>query len=189
MDIYVVKKDENGDYYWVNQVGSALITKAGGNGCARDCWTISRNVNAGNDFTLVYDKYDLRVGDWVIFSGGDYGHIGIVKSVVKAGSLIELQGENQGSIKVNIVRRSLNDFLGAFRYKGWHNAIPKKSNEEIAKEVIAGKWGNGEDRKNRLKNAGYDYFITLEFEGHEEPRMACEWGLNTLKAICEKLEW
>lgn len=146
-----------GDYYWVNQVGRALITKAGGNGCARDCWTISRNVNAGNDFTLVYDKYDLRVGDWVIFGGGNYGHIGIVKSVVKAGSLIELQGENQGSIKVNIVRRSLNDFLGAFRYKGWHNAIPKKSNEEIAKEVIAGKWGNGEDRKNRLKNAGYDY--------------------------------
>lgn len=32
-----------------------------------------------------------------------------------------------------------------------------------------------------VKNAGYDYFITLEFEGHEEPRMACEWGLNTLK--------
>ena len=31
------------------------------------------------------------------------------------------------------------------------------------------------------KNAGYDYFVTLEFEGHEEPRMACEWGLNTLK--------
>ena len=32
----------------------------------------------------------------------------------------------------------------------------KKSNEEIAREVIAGKWGNGEDRKNRLKAAGYD---------------------------------
>ena len=33
----------------------------------------------------------------------------------------------------------------------------KKSNEELANEVIAGKWGNGEDRKNRLTNAGYDY--------------------------------
>ena len=32
-----------------------------------------------------------------------------------------------------------------------------KSNEEIANEVIAGKWGNGEDRKNRLSQAGYDY--------------------------------
>ncbi len=33
----------------------------------------------------------------------------------------------------------------------------KKSIEVIAAEVIAGKWGNGEDRKNRLKKAGYDY--------------------------------
>ena len=33
----------------------------------------------------------------------------------------------------------------------------RKSNEEIADEVIAGKWGNGEDRKNRLTAEGYDY--------------------------------
>lgn len=32
-----------------------------------------------------------------------------------------------------------------------------KTNEEIANEVIAGKWGNGEDRKNRLTQAGYNY--------------------------------
>ena len=33
----------------------------------------------------------------------------------------------------------------------------KKSNEVIANEVIAGKWGNGADRKNRLTSAGYNY--------------------------------
>lgn len=33
----------------------------------------------------------------------------------------------------------------------------KKSNEEVAKEVVAGKWGNGADRKNRLTSAGYNY--------------------------------
>lgn len=32
-----------------------------------------------------------------------------------------------------------------------------KTTEEVAKEVIAGKWGNGEERKNRLISAGYDY--------------------------------
>lgn len=32
----------------------------------------------------------------------------------------------------------------------------RKSNEEIAKEVIRGLWGNGNDRINRLKNAGYN---------------------------------
>lgn len=31
-----------------------------------------------------------------------------------------------------------------------------KSNNEIAMEVIAGKWGNGEERKKRLTDAGYD---------------------------------
>ena len=32
-----------------------------------------------------------------------------------------------------------------------------KSVEIVVKEVIAGKWGNGEERKKRLKKAGYDY--------------------------------
>lgn len=34
---------------------------------------------------------------------------------------------------------------------------PKKSNEQIAAEVLAGLWGNGDDRRNRLTAAGYDY--------------------------------
>ena len=33
----------------------------------------------------------------------------------------------------------------------------KKSDEEIAKEVIAGKWGNGAARKQSLTDAGYDF--------------------------------
>lgn len=40
---------------------------------------------------------------------------------------------------------------------GTTSSSNKKSNEEIANEVIQGKWGNGGDRKNRLTNAGYDY--------------------------------
>lgn len=34
--------------------------------------------------------------------------------------------------------------------------IAKKTNEEIAREVIQGKWGNGSERKEKLKNAGYN---------------------------------
>ena len=37
-------------------------------------------------------------------------------------------------------------------------AIPYKSVEEVAKEVINGKWGNGAVRKKLLTDAGYDYF-------------------------------
>lgn len=34
---------------------------------------------------------------------------------------------------------------------------PKKSNEEIAQEVLAGLWGNQPERQQNLENAGYDY--------------------------------
>ena len=30
---------------------------------------------------------------------------------------------------------------------------------KIAKEVIQGKWGNGDERRKRLTQAGYDYNI------------------------------
>ena len=33
----------------------------------------------------------------------------------------------------------------------------QKSNEDIAQEVLKGLWGNGEERKQRLTAAGYDY--------------------------------
>lgn len=35
--------------------------------------------------------------------------------------------------------------------------IKKKSNKTIAKEVLAGKWGNNLERKKKLIAAGYDY--------------------------------
>lgn len=37
------------------------------------------------------------------------------------------------------------------------DSISRKSNEDIANEVIAGEWGNGTDRKAKLEAAGYDY--------------------------------
>lgn len=150
-----------GDYFWVNQVGRALITKPGGHGSARDCWLVSRIANAGSDFILITDKKQLAVGDWCVFNNGGDGHIGIIKSIIKVGELVILQGENQGSIRVNAIQRNLSDFLGAFRYKGWQNAAQpvtkKKTDTEIAKEVIKGLWGNGDERKQRLTKAGYNY--------------------------------
>ena len=34
---------------------------------------------------------------------------------------------------------------------------PSKTVDELAQEVIAGKWGNGQERKDKLTQAGYDY--------------------------------
>lgn len=40
-----------------------------------------------------------------------------------------------------------------------------------------------------LKDSGYDGWLTLEFEGCEDAKTACKWGLNTLKTICGYLNW
>ena len=40
---------------------------------------------------------------------------------------------------------------------GENPSIRKKSVETVAKEVLAGKWGNGEYRKKKLQAVGYDY--------------------------------
>lgn len=46
-----------------------------------------------------------------------------------------------------------------YMYNDVRNATQavKKSNEEIAQEVINGLWGNGEERKKKLTSAGYNY--------------------------------
>lgn len=43
-----------------------------------------------------------------------------------------------------------------FKAKLTKKTTTKKSNTTIAKEVIAGKWGNGATRKKKLKDAGYN---------------------------------
>lgn len=53
------------------------------------------------------------------------------------------------------IQNRVNQLLGSGTKSS--TASNKKSIDIIAREVIAGKWGNGEDRKNRLKAAGYDY--------------------------------
>lgn len=40
---------------------------------------------------------------------------------------------------------------------GSYNGSGKKTIDQLAREVIRGDWGNGDDRKNRLTAAGYDY--------------------------------
>ncbi|MDY6287177.1 MAG: hypothetical protein SPL65_07665, partial [Lachnospiraceae bacterium] len=38
----------------------------------------------------------------------------------------------------------------------------EKSTTELAQEVLAGSWGNGDERKNRLAAAGYNYTAVQE---------------------------
>lgn len=49
-----------------------------------------------------------------------------------------------------------------------------RTNQQIAYEVLMGKWGNGEERKRRLAEAGYDYnavqsIVNALVEGKDVP--------------------
>lgn len=57
---------------------------------------------------------------------------------------------NAAGYNANAVQSEVNKQLGASKKPA------KKSNATIAKEVIAGKWGTGDSRINRLKKAGYN---------------------------------
>lgn len=64
-------------------------------------------------------------------------------------------------------RNNATKLLNELKAKGFKDAFlayeevdikpSKKSNEEIAKEVLAGKWGVNPERKKRLEQAGYNY--------------------------------
>lgn len=60
-------------------------------------------------------------------------------------------GIQPGAAKVEAVK------VEAVKPAATGTAAKKKTVDEIAREVIAGKWGNGETRKAKLKAAGYDY--------------------------------
>jgi len=58
-----------------------------------------------------------------------------------------------GNVDMNYM---YHDLISAVSGKQENN-INKKSSNEIAKEVLVGKWGNGQERKNKLTEAGYNY--------------------------------
>lgn len=141
-------------FFWSRVVGRFLATKQGGGG-AKDCWNYSRIYNAGSEFELITDRNALRVGDWLIDNGGEWGHVGMITAIVAQGQVVRLLGQNQPYGYVNEINFSLRNFAGAFRLKAWSNSPSpapnlNKSVEELAREVIAGKYGNGDARRNAL---------------------------------------
>jgi len=43
-----------------------------------------------------------------------------------------------------------------------HALYTKDNLDTIAPKVIQGDWGNGEERRNRLEQAGYDYDVVQQ---------------------------
>ena len=94
-------------------------------------------------------------------------HIGYVESV-SGGNITVIEGNKGEAVARRVIPVGW-DYIRGYAAPKYDAAtatpVPatgKKSVEEVAKEVLAGKWGNGDDRKNRLKAAGYDYAAVQE---------------------------
>lgn len=128
-----------------------------------------------------------EVGDQIFFIvGNDINHTGIVTKVSN-GKVYTVEGNSSDEVKTHSYSLTNKKIAGYGRPKyeeaaqtiadtapvkptpvGEPVAIqPKpiqkpqnttlKSEDEIAREIIAGKWGNGAERKQRLTEAGYNY--------------------------------
>lgn len=105
-----------------NQTGRRLTTC--GTGKAKgmmDCWV----EQAGEDYEVNWDSSNIKIGEIVVFSGGEYGHTGIALSEPEDGYIL-LLGANQGGepcdgggSAVNIIRKSLKDYIGGYLWKAW----------------------------------------------------------------------
>ena len=136
------------------------------NGKTKLLWFADKNktlayVPADNEMVLTVHRWFTATeccGDWL------YARLGDVANKVTE----RLGGATDTLYRVQVghfrVKSNADNMLKKLKDAGFDGyiveadtGIKRKSVEEIAKEVIAGKWGNGVDRKNRLTNAGYDY--------------------------------
>lgn len=145
----------------------------------------SLNCNAENFIERAKNTYGLEISSvptlggimvWQkgTLSGNDgAGHVAVVEKIIDSNTIYTSESGYGGSAFWNSTRRNTNGRWGlgsAYTFRGCivNPAIgkvvaptptpsAKKSVDEVAKEVIHGEWGNGDERYNRLTNAGYNY--------------------------------
>lgn len=145
----------------------------------------SLNCNAENFIERAKNTYGLEISSvptlggimvWPkgTLSGNDgAGHVAVVEKIIDSNTIYTSESGYGGSAFWNSTRRNTNGRWGlgsAYTFRGCivNPAIgkvvaptptpsAKKSVDEVAKEVIRGEWGNGDERYNRLTNAGYNY--------------------------------
>lgn len=118
------------------------------------------------------DAYIPDPGDEVLYDwndGPNYAttdckgvpkHVGMVESV-KGTNIVVIEGNISGGIvgrrDLQVNGRYIRGFICPNYASKTTGKEPRKSVDVIALEVLAGKWGNGSDRKQKLEAAGYDY--------------------------------
>ena len=118
----------------------------------QDCKKAIKNVNSFmSKYNFNQNQFDALVS--FAFNVGSINQLTAsgTRTLEQISSKITAYNKSSGRVIAGLVKRR------AKEKEIFDTPTVKKSNEEIAKEVVAGKWGNGNARKTALTKAGYDY--------------------------------
>ena len=117
------------------------------------------------------DAYTPAPGDVIYYDWDDKGKGDDTTGHDHTGMVIEVNGSKfkveEGNKKDAVGTRTMSingQYIRGYAVPKYDSAVepapapaPTKSVDELAKEVIDGKWGNNPERKKALTEAGYDY--------------------------------
>ena len=104
------------------------------------------------------------IADWDGSIRKKGGHVAVVEAINDDGSVLLSNSDYQGKlfylVTANPIVGQITPYVGE-KFNGYiynpNIKYPDKTVDEVAHEVIDGKWGNGLTRKRRLQEAGYNY--------------------------------
>ena len=127
--------------YWWSYANRDVSTC--GTGAAKGMMNCAEQ-NAGNNFKIYWknDAAGIQAGDWLVFDGGQYGHIGMALGPVTNG-YVTLLGENQGGkpcqgggSATNIINISIKNLIGFYRPKAYIKPEPKPTPKPTPAPVV-----------------------------------------------------
>ena len=121
----------------------------------QDCQKAIKNVNSFmSKYNFNQNQFDALVS--FAFNVGSINQLTAsgTRTLEQISSKITAYNKSGGKVIGGLVRRRAKE---KELFDTSTSTAVKKSDEEIAKEVVAGKWGNGNARKTALTKAGYNY--------------------------------
>lgn len=119
--------------FWANYTGGRALSSCG-TGAAKgtlNCW----EYNAGDEFEMIWDVTKIQPGDWVVTTGGTWGHIFMAMGYYNNGYVAGF-GQNQGGgycplggAATNVANIGMSNFGGAFRPKTYVRPEPSPDPE------------------------------------------------------------
>ena len=156
---------------WCSEFASAMAIETFGEKTAKKYFPLSascpRMIEEAKkkNIWVEKDSYKPNVGDFILYDWQDSGkgdnkntpdHVGIVKSC-KDGKIHVIEGNCGNKVSTRVLPVNGKYIRGFVTPRYDKIADKKKTVTQIANEVINGKWGVGQDRKEKLTAAGYDY--------------------------------